>query len=172
MGVKTLPERDASEETYYVTTASAVATGTSVGTVTSVCTLWHAASSQRTVHVHHLELHGSAGASGVYDIRIHRISADGTGGTLRTPAPLNTSNRAAEVSLRAAPTGAPTRGAQFYCDPMSGAEEIDVHIESHDGAQPITLRAGVAEGIEISTAVMKNMSSAAEICVNILFTEH
>jgi len=156
---------------YAVTTNGTVSTGTTSGTVTSILYLWRPASVPGAARVHHLEIHGSAGAAGSYLIRIARITAEnGTpGGTLQPHAKFDPESPTSPMVGRSG-AAAPTRSAaDYFTDSMSGSVESDVHLENHWGMLPVVLVPG--SGLEVRTEITSTLSQAAALAVSIGWTE-
>lgn len=153
--------------------------------------LWHAVGSTKTVRIRKVILSLTTTAATVLAAEIRPLTTAptvGTGGPAVTPRPHNTASAAAEVTAAALPqtagtdsgTGTPLASkvlnllaaATTTQQPLLGDQEIVLYEEARDGkddTEPITMRAGVAEGI----AVVLRSTAAVTLTgtIRILFTE-
>lgn len=183
--------------TYAATYRLAAATGGPTGanlvhvvnTDKQFATIYHAASATKTVKIRLIRLQFSFEAAGVIEAEVQRLSATTapvTGNPAITPGKFDTSDGAAEATCLCLPT---TQGSLLAADQpvsprfiwnalISGATAEPSRLSSdlvlYDARQtneekPITIRAGVAEGIAIITR--DSVVGANTVTAYIEFTE-
>lgn len=151
-------------------------------------TIYHAATATKTVKVLRVEFSLAATAAGILNFELYRldgVTAPATGNPAITPRPLNTASAAAEATCLALPTTAGSKVATttlFSQEINLGANTARTDADppqpitlwpsadlDQAEIQPLTLRAGVAEGL----AVTLRNSAAVVIkgTVRIIFSE-
>lgn len=179
--------------TYRLAAATAGPTGANlvhvVNTDKQFATIYHAASATKTVRIRLIRLQFSFEAAGVIEAEVQRLSATtapATGNPAITPGKFDTSDGAAEATCLCLPT---TQGSLLAADQpvsprflwnalISAATAEPARLSGdlvlYDARQtneekPITLRAGVAEGIAVVTR--DSVTGANTVTAYIEFTE-
>jgi hypothetical protein len=156
--------------TFYATTG-VVTGGTTAANVTSIGYVWHPSSSTKVLRLLDVDLHGAAGNAGSYSVRLCKITAqaDTPGGSSITPVGAN--GETSDCTFIAGATGAPTRGTDFFCDMTSASSDFDGDFEAFDDANPITIDAGVAGGVEVRVVVESSVSTGSKIAASFIWEE-
>lgn len=118
---------------------------------------------------------GLATAAAIAPIQLLRLTTAGSGGTVLTPRPLDTSDAAAGATARAIPSTLGTEGV--YLVELSGtllsaagagAFYIDLSLDDMLRTKPIRIPAGTANGIAIRNPVAQ---AGATVAITVWLTE-
>lgn len=180
IGANTIEEqyvRESVSPTYRVFTGEITMGLTAVRT--PVITLWHPSASSVTARIKRIMMHMRVGhTAGTLHVKTQFITAEnGTpGGTTLTPQQMNRASAASALTVRQAPA-APTRTGQLLDDytktavAITGGVEQSSYVLYKSEGESITLRGGIAEGIEVSTDTLAALTGAPIFVLGVEWTE-
>lgn len=146
----------------------------------AIVTLWHPATQTTSVYIQKIMLHMRVGhTAGNLHIKTQFISGENAtpGGTVINPQQLNRGNPNSGLTIRQSPA-VPTRVGNLIDDYTKmaaalsgGADDSSYSLYRADEAESIELRAGQAEGVEISADIIAALTGAPILVIGVEYTE-
>lgn len=122
------------------------------------------------LRIQRIQLGSTGGVAGSVILEVKRLTTAGTGGTVQTPAPYDTSDAASGATARTLPTALGTEGALLLATrmgwPSASADSQEFLWVAKDNVKPIYVPAGVTNGICI-----KHSAIAVALAIVVEFTE-
>ena len=147
---------------------------------TSMVTIWHPSTATVTCRITKINLHSRIShTAGNWHVKTCFITGENTtpGGTSLTSQPVNRGSVASALIVRQSPA-VPTRLTPLLDDYTKmaaaltgGLPDAMFPLYRAEDAEPITLRSGVAEGIEVSSDVIATLTGSPIVVIGLEWTE-